>query len=431
MFHRFCQILISLTFLASPSTGWCETVVTTESNSRDQATPAFKFESIPTPSRTDAGNSATIQRRSGRLDRNSEPLVSLQDGLLPNEPDQPSRNVFFANDTSGEIVFDFGKEIDLKQINSYSWHPGSRAHQVYEVFVARSSTELTGETKSSEFDWKPIATVDTRKGNAQSGNQVGVSIRDSSGSFGSVRYVRLTIHPTQANRRFANTFFSEIDFIDGRDYPPASTPTPAQVIDVLDIDGTTKIRFDTTEMPELRTWVRNTLMPICNEWYPRIVAALPSENFEAPTDFSIIFERGMRGVAYTSGKDVHCAGAWYVENRDGEAAGSVVHELVHVVQQYPRRSNKRPSWLVEGIADQIRWFQYEPIEKRRKINFDRSNFDDAYFPSAAFLDYIVQNIDADVVSKMNAALRQGRYSDDLWQKWYAQTPQQIWQAMQD
>ena len=57
---------------------------------------------------------------------------------------------------------------------------------------------------------------------------------------------------------------------------------------------------------------------------------------------------------------------WFRANLQGEAIGSVVHELVHVVQEYgrARRENpeatRSPGWLVEGLADYIRWFLYEP-----------------------------------------------------------------------
>ena len=36
----------------------------------------------------------------------------------------------------------------------------------------------------------------------------------------------------------------------------------------------------------------------------------------------------------------------------------MVHETVHCVQQYRTRNNAH--WLVEGIADYIRFFKYEP-----------------------------------------------------------------------
>ena len=38
--------------------------------------------------------------------------------------------------------------------------------------------------------------------------------------------------------------------------------------------------------------------------------------------------------------------------------GAMVHETVHCVQLYRGRGN--PGWLVEGVADYVRFFKYEP-----------------------------------------------------------------------
>ena len=73
----------------------------------------------------------------------------------------------------------------------------------------------------------------------------------------------------------------------------------------------------------------------------------------------------MQGVAAAAGTNIYCGADWFRQNLSGEAKGVAVHELVHVVQQYDRaqRSCPRPpipGWVVEGIADYIRWFLYEP-----------------------------------------------------------------------
>jgi len=205
---------------------------------------------------------------------------------------------------------------------------------------------------------------------------------------------------------------------------------PQASLDVLTIEGSATITFDTTEVPELRQWVQDELMPACSAWYPKITSQLASEGFEAPTEFSVTFKAEMDGVAYTSGKDVVCAGKWYKANLETEAVGSVVHELVHVAQQYRgmRRGQRPPGWLVEGIADQIRWYQFEPVEKRRKLNWDRANYDQAYFPAATFLDYIVNHIDANAITTINADCRAGRYNENYWQEKFGKTAEEIWAA---
>ena len=81
----------------------------------------------------------------------------------------------------------------------------------------------------------------------------------------------------------------------------------------------------------------------------------------------------MRGVAATRGTQVQCSADWFRRNLRGEAKGAVVHELVHVVQQYGRARTtnpdavRPPGWLTEGIADYIRWYLYEPQSRGAEI----------------------------------------------------------------
>ena len=133
----------------------------------------------------------------------------------------------------------------------------------------------------------------------------------------------------------------------------------------------------------------------------------------------------MRGVAGTSGNRVFCGGPWYRRNLKGEALGSIVHELVHVVQQYGRARLRNPDaartpvWVVEGIADYIRWFLYEPQTHGAEItrrNLARARFDASYRVSANFINWVTKTHDKDIVKKLNAAAREGRYSDELWKK---------------
>ncbi len=405
--------------------GVAETLVTIDANSRETAKPSFRFDRVHSVSNHDAGNIATVRIVGGRPDQSSGKVSALNDGLMPSNEDDPKANFFFAGGSRGRVLFDFGKPIELREINSYSWHSSQRAPQVYTLYTAVSADaekQTTGTVEQlTAAGWRELANVDTRQKTPADSSQIAVSIHDSEAkSLGQMQYVLLVMEPTVADRRSAQTFFSEIDFVDDQDYPiTVSQPTP--LIDVLQINDQYTLTFDTTEMPELRSWVQEKLMPTCEQWYPKIVEMLPSENYQAPKKFKIVFERDMRGVAYTSGKDIHCAGKWYLGQLEGEGLGSVVHELVHVVQQY--RGNT-PGWLTEGVADQIRWHQYEPIP--RAINLQRANYDDAYNASAAFLNYIKEKYDPTVIERLNAVLRQGRYRDDLWQDWYQKTPQEIW-----
>src|SRR5687768_8954348 len=48
--------------------------------------------------------------------------------------------------------------------------------------------------------------------------------------------------------------------------------------------------------PAMRAWAEETLRPVCEEWYPKIVAMLPSEGYEAPKKFEIVFKDDMGGT---------------------------------------------------------------------------------------------------------------------------------------
>jgi hypothetical protein len=190
-----------------------------------------------------------------------------------------------------------------------------------------------------------------------------------------------------------------------------------------------QITIDYTDAPELKDWVEKKLQPTADTWYAKIVKTLPSKDFTPPARVSIVITDGYRGVAATGGNHVECNSGWFKENRDGEAPGAVVHELVHVVQQYSRRRGgaSNPGWLVEGIADYIRWFKYEPEPTGcRPRNPDKASYTDSYRTTAGFLNYVVEKHDKEVVVKLNAAMRRGKYSPGLWKEYTGKTVDELW-----
>lgn len=193
-----------------------------------------------------------------------------------------------------------------------------------------------------------------------------------------------------------------------------------------------QITIDTTETPELTEWVETNLRPVIEAWYPQIIQMLPSDGYTAPNSFSITFRKDKQGVADTGGTRINVAAKWFERSLRGEARGAIVHEMVHVVQQYgrARRTNPHPhpnpGWLVEGIADYIRWYKYEP-QSHGADKFDRATarYDGAYRPTANFLNYVAEHYDKDIVRELNAEMRAGRYSDDLWKKFTQHTAEEL------
>jgi hypothetical protein len=90
----------------------------------------------------------------------------------------------------------------------------------------------------------------------------------------------------------------------------------------------------------------------------------------------------------------------------------MVHETAHCVQLY--RGRRNPGWLVEGVADYLRFFKYEGGRIGIRLTPERAKYDGSYRVTAAFLAFITDKYDPQVVRKLNAAMRAGKYSPELW-----------------
>jgi hypothetical protein len=188
-------------------------------NTGTQATPQFKFEHVPSPVKDDAGAHAKLSLVVGDQDRGSAELSALTDGDLPTTEDDPSANFFFTAGTDGgRILMDLGDVIEIAEVNTYSWHSGTRAPQVYNLYAAdgtdpKFNARPDEDTHPASVGWKLIATVDTRPAQGSGGGQYGVSIAGTAGSLGKIRYLLFDTIPTEIDDPFGNTFLSEIDVV--------------------------------------------------------------------------------------------------------------------------------------------------------------------------------------------------------------------------
>lgn len=213
---------------------------------------------------------------------------------------------------------------------------------------------------------------------------------------------------------------------DGGELLATSQPTSAPAATKEAFDPTkVKITINTSEAPDLDDWAQNKLKPILQEWYPKICAELPVDGYTPPDHFSVTFRKTFRGVAWTQNQRIEASADWIRHNLNGESLGAIVHEEVHVVQNpFFRRQPKGtpnsriPGWLLEGSCDYIRWFQYEPVNRRRRDpNPDKATYHDAYFTTAHFLVFVADHYDKNIVAEMNVANRKGTYSVDLWKQY--------------
>jgi hypothetical protein len=174
-----------------------------------------------------------------------------------------------------------------------------------------------------------------------------------------------------------------------------------------------------SDAPEMKEWADKTAR-VCERQYPMINDELKSDGYKPPTQVMMTLKKEYRGVAATGGTRITGSVKYFHDHPDD--VGAMVHETVHVVQHYRARNN--PGWLVEGIADYVRFFKYEP-GKIGRINPDRARYDGAYRQTAAFLNYVSEKYDKDLVRKLNAAMRQGEYKEDLWKEFTKKTAKEL------
>jgi hypothetical protein len=141
-----------------------------------------------------------------------------------------------------------------------------------------------------------------------------------------------------------------------------------------------------------------------------IVKTLKSTG-KVPATVKIVITYKYKGVAATAGDTIMVDPRYAIAHPDD--LGMIVHEMAHVVQGYPTYD---PGWLVEGIADYVRWFFYEPTEKRPKPNPERATARDSYQTTGAFLYWAANKYSMELVPKLHAAFQANTYKEDMFKQ---------------
>lgn len=175
--------------------------------------------------------------------------------------------------------------------------------------------------------------------------------------------------------------------------------------------STPPVILDSSEIPELEPWGRaaaNTM----TEWYPRIAKLLHSEGYEPPKAIYLKINNPGKGVAGVVGYRIGISASW-IKKEPGH--GVLIHELVHVVQDY---RGAGVGWLTEGIADYIRWGLYEkkPLDWFPVPRDPAKDYHQSYRVAAGFLYWLETRHSPGMVKKLNAASREKRYSPDIFKK---------------
>jgi len=185
-------------------------------------------------------------------------------------------------------------------------------------------------------------------------------------------------------------------------------------------------RVDFNDAPELKDWAikaGNYALKV----YPDIIKALASEGYTPTREFRITVKSVPKGPpAYASGGGITC-NADYVKGHLDDM-GMVAHELSHVIQRYRGRN---PGWLVEGVADYVRYYVIEPGAKNARFNVERSKYNGAYQATAGFLNYVEKKNGPGIVARLNREMREGKFKEANFAEIIGGDPEVLWNEMKE
>lgn len=179
--------------------------------------------------------------------------------------------------------------------------------------------------------------------------------------------------------------------------------------------------IDVTDSPDSKEWAE-AAKKLVQDWFPVVVSMLSTQEFRKPDEIKLIFKKEINVPAYASGGSITINAKWIAEHPDD--LGMVIHELVHVIQQYPR-NRANTGWLTEGIADYIRWWRYEPEAARPRIT-EASKMTDGYRVTGSFLAWAGKKHDLRLVPALDAALRKGEDPMPVFEKLCGKNAEELW-----
>ena len=168
--------------------------------------------------------------------------------------------------------------------------------------------------------------------------------------------------------------------------------------------------IDVADAPEMKAWAEDVAR-LCERWYPRINEELKSDGYKPARQVTMSLKSDYNGVAEAGGGRIKGSVKYFQSHPDDK--GAMIHETVHIVQRYRGRGN--PSWLVEGVADYLRFWIFEP-GKAGRLDPNRARYNASYRTSAAFLAYLTDKYDKTIVLKLNKLMREGKYKEDAFKE---------------
>jgi alpha-L-fucosidase len=175
--------------------------------------------------------------------------------------------------------------------------------------------------------------------------------------------------------------------------------------------------------PGFSQLTRQRLIDTYFEVYPKEAKRF---NTHTLTSVNFIIDPSYDGVAATDAGTVRFNPDWFVKHP--EDIDVVTHEVMHIVQDY---RHDPPGWLTEGIADYARYvFGVNNATAQWTLPDYREgeSYENAYRVTARFLLWAEKHSRADLVDKLDAALRAGSYTPRLWVVLTGKTVDSLWAA---
>jgi hypothetical protein len=179
---------------------------------------------------------------------------------------------------------------------------------------------------------------------------------------------------------------------------------------------------DISQAPDLAVWSQTAEKQMEESWADT-AALLYSDKFISPNMVNVIYTTGpgVTAIAATGGGVMTVNAVW--PRAHPEDTALTVHETAHVIQAY---SSYNPVWLVEGIADYIRWTRFEPEHFHPRINVQTATYHDSYQTSATFLRWCELHYDSRLVTKLSQDVRFGAYQDSLFNTYCGKDVNTLW-----
>jgi hypothetical protein len=204
--------------------------------------------------------------------------------------------------------------------------------------------------------------------------------------------------------------------------PTAPAATQPAAAPATQAPATVKITVKAEDAPDLQEW-GNEVAKLCEEWYPRLSELLASDGYTPPKEVNILFRPALRVPAMAGGDTITVNAAYVRDHKDDR--GMLIHEITHIIQAYPRQKEDL-GWLTEGIADYIRFWLFEPQTRQHPINKEKASYRNSYRVAGAFLGWLVETHDKDIVTKLNAKLRAGNADASIFSELLNKSVDDLW-----